>query len=295
MKRNLITLLALLCIAVPAAAQYNALVYSVDGEAFECQFVRQDGFNVTLRFGAETRVYNANDLAVVIFDNGFTNFYKDRDSHQMADPNYLVQKNGGVVIGQVVSFIPNGTVVVNRPGGGSFNLPAVDFARVYYNPRPFFANVKITGNNTVELAANGGDDEGRGRDNGKDRDKGKGKGKGNNQPQVESLVGGEVFLRLKNGATTRGIIYDVGSRDPELIFTDGRKLRLSDVDLINYREVKSDYKEDKNRIRIGGATFILHNGGVVYGVVVDYRGQGEWEFTDGRRVPWSQISRIYFR
>jgi hypothetical protein len=293
MHKTILTLVAVLFAAVPAAAQYNALVYTVDGDAFECVFVRQDGFNITLRFGSENRVYNANDLAVVIFDNGFTNFYRDRDSHAMADPNYLVQKNGGVVIGMITSFVPDGTVVINRPGGGTFNLPAVDFARVYYNPRPFFEKAKITGNTTVEFAAadDGEDDnQGKGRGNGKNRDKANGK-----KPQVESLVGGEVFVRMKNGGTTRGIVYDVMSRDPELVFNDGRRIRLSEIDLINYAEVKFDYKEDKNRLRLGGATMIMRNGGVAYGVIIDYRGDGEWEFNDGRRIPWSQIARIYFR
>lgn len=289
MRKWILVVLAVSFMAMPVKAQeYPALVYTVGGEEINCSFVRQDGFTVVLRIEGVQRQYSPNDLAVVIFDNNYTNYYTDQQALESANPNMAFLKQGHVLIpGRVLSVVPQGITQIELPTRGVARYNTVEIARIYYNPRPFFDKATITGNNTVEFAAdeNKGDDDSK-KGNRKDRKK--------KEKKVESLVGGQVFIKMKGGATTRGIVYDVTGTDPQLVLTDGRKLMLRDISLINYVEVKDNYPKDKRSIKVGGATFIMRNGAVTYGQVIDYRGDGEWELADGRMLPWGQIARIYF-
>jgi hypothetical protein len=237
------------------------------------------------------REYNVNDLAVVIFDNNYTNFYQDRDSIHLANPHMMIMKRGEVIPGRVVSVVPDASTTVTLPQDRPFRVMTVDVARIYYNPRPFFDKAEITGNNTVVIDTG---EEGGGKGGGKGGGR-KGGGKGGGKEDVEKLFGGDVYVKMKGGASTRGLIYDVTGVNPELVFRDGRKILLANVAIINYIEVKDNYPGDKQKVKLGTATFIMRNGAVVYGQVVDFRGEDEWELTDGRRISWSQIARIYFR
>lgn len=305
MKIKLVMFLAVLIVPLTAVAveEYDALAFTAKGEMIKGSFLRQDDYKVIMRVEGQLYEYPSNDLAVVIFDNNYTNFYRDRDSQTSADPNLVILKQNAHVSGRVTSVVPGERIVIQRRDGVvSYNTH--DVARIYYNPRPLFALAEITGNNTLKLPEpeeeTGGDDDKGGdkkRGGGKDRDKkdpGKNKNKKKPKP-AERLAGGEVFIRMKGGATTRGLIYDAQGRNLELILRDGRKFLVNNIDIINYVEVKNNYPKDKNLIRPGGATFIMRNGGTAYGVVLDYRGDGEWELADGRRLRWNQIARIYFR
>ena len=299
MKRVLCTLAAL-ALVTPAifAQEYTTLVYSTAGEEATVQFVRHQEFTVTFRVDGLLREVNANDIGVVIFDNNYTNFYGDRDRLDTADPHLIVLKRGAVIGGRLISMIPQQRATI-QTARGAVTYNAVDIARVYYNPRPFFDAVEITGNNTLALpeGAAEGDDEDRAddRDRGKDRNKGKGKGKNKdrgNKEVVQRLGGGDAFIVFRNGGTTTGTVYDVQGANPELVLRDGRKFPLGQIRMINFVETRSKYAKDKPQA--GWATIIMRNGAVITGRIIDYRGAGQWELADGRMIAGGQVARIYF-
>lgn len=292
MKRTLYTLAALaLFVSLAAADEYTAMVYSTAGEQAETQFVSQRDYTVTFRVNGLIREINANDIGVVIFDNNYTNFYGDQDRLNMADPNLIVLKSNAYIGGRLVSMIPNQQATI-QTARGTVTYNAVDIARVYFNPRPFFDAVEITGNNTVALPADENQgDENQGNDKGKNRDRNKNKNRGNDEA-VQRLGGGDCFIVFRNGGTTLGNIYDVTGTNPELVLRDGRKFVLSQIRMINFVETRSNYAKDNPQA--GWATFIMRNGAVVTGRVIDFRGNNEWELADGRMIPNAQVARVYF-
>lgn len=298
MKRLLCTLIALaLFVPFATADEYNARVFSKEGEIAMVKFVRHQEFTVTLRVDGLIREVSANDIGVMIFDNNYTNFYGDRDRVNLADPHLIVLKNGAYIGGRLVSMIPNQRATIQTPRG-SVTYNAVDIARIYYNPRPFFDSVDVTGNNSVEmLADDDGDDEDKADDDGgKNRDRNKGKGKdknrGNNNNAVQRLGGGDCFIVFRNGGTTTGNVYDVTGANPELVLRDGRKFPLSQIRMINFVETRAKYAKDNPKA--GWATIIYRNGAVTTGRIIDHRGNNEWELADGRMIPGGQVARIYF-
>lgn len=296
MKRILCTLAGLaLMVPLATAEEYTVQVYSTTGEEAVTQFVRQQEFTVTFRVEGLIREVSANDIGVIIFDNNYTNFYGDLDRIDMADPNLIVLKRGVYIGGRLISMIPDGRATIQTERG-AVTYNAVDIARIYFNPRPFFAAVAITGNNTVALPADdGGGDEDQADKGNRDRDRNKNKGKNkdrDNNEAVQRLGGGDAFIVFRNGGTTLGNVYDVTGANPELVLRDGRKFLLTQIRMINFVETRANYAQDKPQV--GWATFIMRNGTVITGRVVDYRGAGEWELADGRMIPGGQVARIYF-
>lgn len=294
MKKALLLTMALVMIAGLALAQ-NVLVYSTEGEYVNAGFVKIENNRVFLNVNGQIDSVDANDISVLIFDNGFTNFYKDRDAHAQADPNMIVMKRDQNYFGRASHAYSGGKLTMTRSAGGFFEIPLDQVARIYFNPRPFFAKAVITGNSTIEWAVDeetpGTDpDPAQGRNNGKKRGGGN---KNNRQNAAQQLGGGMVAIQFRNNSSTTGIIFDAQGKDLELVLNDGRKFNMRTIKMINYQEVDFNYPKENKLKKPGYATFILRGGGVVYGQIIDYRGQGEWELVGGQRILWNQVLRIY--
>ena len=108
MKKYFVGIIAFVLLAVPVLAdEYNAWVVKADGEQLEAMFVVQNGTSVTLRVEGQLVNFNTGELGVVIFDNNYTDFYKDlshsiqRCEAQMAD--FLIagkEKEGLIMVGK---------------------------------------------------------------------------------------------------------------------------------------------------------------------------------------------------
>ena len=291
MKKSVILTMALLLIAGLALAQ-NVLVYSTEGEYVNAGFVKIENNRLFLNINGQLDSVDVNEVAVLIFDNGYTNFYKDRDSHGGADPNMIVMKRDQNYFGRAAAGYASGKLTMTRSAGGYFEIPMHEIARIYFNPRPFFQKAVITGNNSIEW------DNGNKQttpDNNRKKDKKKNK-KNRNKPaqNVQKLGGGMVAIQFRNSSSTTGIIFDAQGRDLELVLRDNRRFNMRSIKMINYEEVKFNYPSENKLKKPGFATFILRGGGVMYGQIIDYRGQGEWELAGGQRIRWNQVKRIYF-
>lgn len=295
MRKLALTGLVIVALAsVAAAEEYGAWVVKADGQSMNAFFVRQTGTTITLRVDGQTYNYNTGEIGLVVFNNDYTDFSLDEANKSRANPHLLVQKNGDVLGGNLTAFTPGGkmTMVVSSR---LYTYDAVTAARIYYNIHAFFASVTVTGKNTI---ATGGEEEEEEKEKEKKgkREKKNGKKGKDKKETYEAMVGGQVFIRMKNGATTTGLIYDVMGTGPTLVLTDGRRINIPNIDIINYQSTQHNYPGDKRKIKVGGATFIMRNGAVASGVVYDYRGEDPyWELTDGRRIMASQVARIYFR
>ena len=114
--------------------------------------------------------------------------------------------------------------------------------------------------------------------------------------KAKMLFGGRIFLKLKEGDSTKGVIYDLVDADLVLVLTDGRRYPIDDIRMINYESAEELYPEDEGKVQSGVSTFILRDGGVVYGLVTGYSSTKErfWQLDDGTRISTNQIARIYF-
>jgi hypothetical protein len=289
-------MLAIFAMAAPAQQEYPALTFAADGEVIEGYFVRHNGSTVSLRINGTVTNFNASDLGVVIFDNGYTNFYRDKDNMHLAAPHLVILKNGAVIPGNVYSMVPNGRITIATNRGATVTYNSVEVARIYFNPGPLFDSVEITGQNSLAMLDDGEDEPEAGNPDERDRkkDRKKNKRKDKNDENVVKLGGGEVFISFRDGGVTRGIVKDLSGNPLQVSLQDGRTFPLTSLRMINYVETRTNYPADQNKINPGFATLILRNGAVVSGTIIDYRGAGEWELHTGQRIPWSQIARIYF-
>lgn len=291
MKKSIFLTMALVLIVSMAMAQ-NVLVFSTEGEYVNCNFVKIENNRVFLNVNGQIEAMDPNEIAVLIFDNGFTNYYKDRDFHGQADPNMIVMKRDQHYFGRVSTAYAGDKVMMTRSAGGFMEIPINQVARIYFNPRPFFQSAVITGNNSIEWDY--GEEEAE-ETTVKKKNRNKKKNRPNNRRNaVEKLGGGMVAIQFRNSSSTTGIIYDAQGRDLELVLNDGRKFNMRNIKMINYEEVKFNYPSENRYKKPGYATFILRGGGVQYGQIIDYRGQGEWELVGGQRIRWNQVKRIYF-
>lgn len=268
--------------------RYPAHIYLKDAGDFKCEVINIDSYKVRFTYwennSQQFGEIALGDLGLVIFDSGKNNYPADSGRQHQASPHQVVFKNGSVLNGQLISFVPGQTLVINNSGRQE-NYKASDIARVYFNPVELFRNARIVSNNYIEAAQGTG---------GSSQQQGNNNRGGNKQQKAERLGGGEVMITFYNGNTARGIIYDARGRNLEIVMQDGRTFKLNSIYQINYEEAVHSYKEDQN-LRQGGATFIYKNGAKTFGQVLDYRGKNQWELTDKRMIPARQLARIVFR
>jgi hypothetical protein len=291
MKKYFIGVLALAVLSGLGSAQESpSWMILADGTSMEIIFVSQIGNTITVKQEGQTVTYNTWEVGALIFDNGYTDFYSDDANKARANPHLAVQKSGDVLAGSVTSFLPGGQMVIviqSRP----YTYEANTVARIYYNVHAFFAAVEITGKNSLvaEDEDEGEEEEKPDRDR-KDKDK-----KKEEEVQYQTLVGGEVLIVLRGGASTLGIISDVRGTQATIWLRDGRQIPLANIKFINYQSTQTDYPGDKGKVQVGWVTFIMRNGAVTHGLIKDYRGTDPfWELQDGRQIPASQVGRIYF-
>ncbi len=117
-----------------------------------------------------------------------------------------------------------------------------------------------------------------------------------------SLFGGRFFFLLKDGETFTGVIYAItdNGEEKEVVFIDGRRSPLSDFQLINCRSTDIDFPGDADKIRDGVHTVIMEDGSALYGEIASFRGGKSiddryFEFSDGRKIEWKKVQRIYLR
>ena len=117
-----------------------------------------------------------------------------------------------------------------------------------------------------------------------------------------TLFGGRFFFLLKDGETLTGVIYSIADNgdEKEVVLTDGRRVPLSDFQMINCRSTETDFPDDAAKIREGVHTLILEDGSALYGELASFRGGKSiddryFELGDGRQVEWKKVYRIYLR
>lgn len=127
-------------------------------------------------------------------------------------------------------------------------------------------------------------------------DQGKKAGKGG------ALFGGRFYFLLDDGESFVGVIYGIVGKEPdrEVVLTDGRRIPLNRIEIINCVSVGADYPGDSSAIRDGTHTFIMRDGSVVYGEIVGFGGGGgiddhAFKLADDSEIPWKKVARIYIR
>ena len=119
------------------------------------------------------------------------------------------------------------------------------------------------------------------------------------QGQNEQLFGGRAYLAFRDGSSAIGAIYGLMGEHPRLlVLTDGRRFSIADIEMIDFETVGRSYEVDIEGIEDWTAAFILRDGAVVPGVLVDYRSEDSgsyWLLQDGRRIPAQSVSRLHFR
>jgi hypothetical protein len=116
------------------------------------------------------------------------------------------------------------------------------------------------------------------------------------------LFGGRFMFLMEGGEVVTGVIYSIAGEGPEreIILTDGRRLKFGDLSMINCRDMETSFPEDEQRIRDGQQTLILDDGSAIYGQIVDFSADKNFEsrffeLADGRSVSWQKVLRIHFK
>ncbi len=118
--------------------------------------------------------------------------------------------------------------------------------------------------------------------------------------QHERLFGGRAYIALRDGSSATGAIYGLVGEFPQLllVLTDGRRFGIADIELIDFETAGRSHEVDGENGEDWMATFILRDGVVVQGVLIDYRSDGSgrfWLLRDGRWIPALSVARILFR
>ena len=256
--------IALICAlgVAPAEAQQQSLqvdAHTQDGVKHSAIFfgLRDGSIDLALDGGVR-RLYSSTEIPLLVFDDRYTNLDADRKAVERAYPHTIVFKDGRVLQGTALNYYPGGAFLALVDGRRE-TYNAVDVARIYFDPKRFFAE---------QQAAD----------------------------QPPRLRRGEAFLRLSDGRTLIAEIEDIrGGQDRYYALAGGKHIPMDDVVYINFETADDLTRSDRDQLKRGQATFFLRGGRVIYGTVRDMLGDQMFELQDGQKIQLRDISRVYFR
>jgi hypothetical protein len=305
MKKRLILLIMLVfttSLIAMAQSPVAVQVYGINGERVVCEFVQQIDSTVTLRENGQMSNYSVNDIAVVIFDNSYTDFYQDQADLQAADPYLICMKNGQVFGGNLSQLIPGRELPgQGNAGGRASRFQAADVARIYYNPRPFFSNVNVTSANSVAIH-NGNQPIPPNRNN-QNRNAQKKNNQNNqntqnnqNNQQAAPLPHGKHLMVFSDGRQLIETIDGISAKSGTLYMHNKKTaIPYANLVMINFTKNKVEYAVDRNlNTYQGQITIVLRNKQVLYKTLIKFSNKSGWQFTDGSTLPTKAVARVYF-
>ena len=213
--------------------------------------------------GGYRQAYSQAQVPLVVFDDRYTDFDADRRAAERAYPHTIVFKDGRVLQGTALDYFVGGAFLALVEGRRE-TYNSVDVARIYLDPRSFFAQ----------------------------RDRGPSPA----PSPAPSLRRGQAFLKLSGGDTLIEEIEDIrGGKERYYALKGGRRIPMDEVVYINFESAEDLSRADRDRLKRGQATFFLRDGRVVHGEVRDMLGEQVFELQDGTKIQVREISRVYFR
>ncbi|HEX9637015.1 MAG TPA: hypothetical protein VGB99_05745 [Acidobacteriota bacterium] len=248
--------------AAPAAAQQSLQVdaYLQDGAKHSARFFSLQNGQIQMALdGGQRQIYTQAQVPLLVFDDRYTNFDSDRETTQQAYPHTIVFKDGRVLHGTALDYYISGAFLALIEGQRQ-TYNAVDVARIYFDPRAFFAQ------------------------------------RGGGPADSPTLKRNQAFLKLVSGDTLTQEIEDIrGGKERYYALKGGRRIPMDDVVFINFDSAEDLSRSDRDRLKRDQATFFMRDGRVIHGVVRDLLGDQAFELEDGTRIPLREISRVYFR
>lgn len=113
-----------------------------------------------------------------------------------------------------------------------------------------------------------------------------------------NLNAGQSVTFLKDGVSKTGTIKDIDDmsvRIRRVEYSDGQKIPINLIWMINFVDKKWDFPEERTELSGTTDTIFLKNGDVLQTKIVDFsEPRKKFEFEKGRPVHESKVKRIYF-